>query len=121
MTTIAFLASSVDPRIAAAAAQAALGEPFFASFLPAIGDSCFLSLFTDKYCKLKEEVPPWLTDTHQKTVGEAFDAAKCGEGEMPDERYGLSAMNIAGLADGQWLAFPSFNSLHLLSFFHHFF
>ncbi|GAU90876.1 hypothetical protein RvY_03234 [Ramazzottius varieornatus] len=78
MTTIAFLASTVDPRIASAAAQAAL----------------------DKYCKLKEEVPPWLAETHQKAVGEAYDMAKRGEGAMPDEQYGLSTMNVAGLAEG---------------------
>ncbi|XP_055342517.1 SWI/SNF complex subunit SMARCC2-like [Paramacrobiotus metropolitanus] len=79
MTTVAFLASTVDPRIASAAAQAAL----------------------EKYCKLKEEVPPWLVETHQKAVGEAFDAAKRGEGALPDDRFGLAAMNIAGLADGE--------------------
>ncbi|OQV23786.1 SWI/SNF complex subunit SMARCC1 [Hypsibius exemplaris] len=78
MTTIAFLASTVDPRIASVAAQAAL----------------------DKYCKLKEEVPPWLADTHRKAVGEAYDSAKRGECEMPDEKYGLSTMNVAGLAEG---------------------
>lgn len=59
------------------------------------------SLFAEKYCKLKEEVPPWLVETHQKAIGEAYDGAKRGEIGMPDEKFGLSAMNIAGLNDGR--------------------
>ena len=58
-------------------------------------------IYLDKYCKLKEEVPPWLAETHQKAVGEAYDIAKRGEGNMPDESYGLTAMNVAGLTEGQ--------------------
>lgn len=64
-----------------------------------------LFVLLDKYCKLKEEVPPWLMETHQKAVGEAFDAAKRGEGEMPDDKYGLSVMNVAGLTEGKASSF----------------
>ena len=41
-----------------------------------------------------------MVETHQKAVGEAYDAAKLGDFDLPDEKYGLSTMNIAGLTEG---------------------
>ncbi|CAD5122759.1 DgyrCDS11167 [Dimorphilus gyrociliatus] len=69
MSTVAFLASVVDPRIAAAASKAALEE----------------------FTKLKEEVPPSLVEAHIKTVQEAKS-----QGKNVDETFGLEKTNIAG-------------------------
>lgn len=69
MSTVAFLASVVDPRIAAAASKAALEE----------------------FTKLKEEVPPSLVEAHIKTVQEAKS-----QGKNVDETFGLDKTNIAG-------------------------
>ena len=49
MSTVAFLASVVDPRVASSAAKAAL----------------------DEFSKMKDEVPPALIDAHMKS-GEAI-------------------------------------------------
>jgi SWI/SNF related-matrix-associated actin-dependent regulator of chromatin subfamily C len=69
MSTVAFLASVVDPRVAGAAAKAALEE----------------------FCKMKEEVPPPLVDAHLRTVQEAVK-----EGVSVDANYGLDRTGIAG-------------------------
>ncbi|XP_077993048.1 SWI/SNF complex subunit SMARCC2-like isoform X2 [Glandiceps talaboti] len=68
MSTVAFLASVVDPRVASAAAKAAIEE----------------------FAKMKEEVPNALTDAHIKKV-EASVAA----GTL-NSNYGLDTTGIAG-------------------------
>ncbi|ESN93812.1 hypothetical protein HELRODRAFT_193880 [Helobdella robusta] len=69
MSTVAFLASIVDPRIAGAAAKAALEE----------------------FSRIKEEVPPWLVDNHLKNLDEARK-----EGVQVDANFGLEKTGIAG-------------------------
>ncbi|KAK3105371.1 hypothetical protein FSP39_023629 [Pinctada imbricata] len=69
MSTVAFLASVVDPRVASSAAKAALEE----------------------FSKMKDEVPPALTDAHIKVVEEAQK-----EGKQVDSQYGLEKSGIAG-------------------------
>jgi len=71
MSTVAFLASVVDPRIAASAAQAAMGE----------------------FCRIKEEVPAGLLDTHVGTV--ATHAANTGK---VDGSVGMAKTGVAGAA-----------------------
>ncbi|XP_061177984.1 SWI/SNF complex subunit SMARCC2-like [Saccostrea echinata] len=71
MSTVAFLASVVDPRVAGAAAKSALEE----------------------FSKMKDEVPPALTDAHVKM---AEDAHK--EGKSVDVEFGLEKSGIAGTA-----------------------
>lgn len=68
MSTVAFLASVVDPRIASSAAKAAM----------------------DEFAKIKEEVPAALVDAHVKNV----EAASVG-GEA-DPTTGLEQTGIAG-------------------------
>ncbi|XP_071943281.1 SWI/SNF complex subunit SMARCC2-like isoform X2 [Antedon mediterranea] len=70
MSTVAFLASAVDPRIAAAAAKAAIEE----------------------FGKLKDEVPPALVDAHVKRVKEALSKG------TNDAEYVLKTSGIAGTA-----------------------
>ncbi|KAA0197132.1 hypothetical protein HAZT_HAZT008995 [Hyalella azteca] len=69
MSTVAFLASVVDPRIAAAAASAAMTE----------------------FCRIKEEVPAALLDSHVRTV-----ASNVAAGNAPDGNLGLDKTGIAG-------------------------
>ncbi|KAK0050063.1 SWI/SNF complex subunit SMARCC2 [Biomphalaria pfeifferi] len=69
MSTVAFLASVVDPRVASAAAKAALEE----------------------FSKMKDEVPPSIVDAHTKTVLNA-----CKDGKMVEPHYGLEKSGIAG-------------------------
>ncbi|XP_078334987.1 SWI/SNF complex subunit SMARCC2-like isoform X3 [Crassostrea virginica] len=71
MSTVAFLASVVDPRVASAAAKSALEE----------------------FSKMRDEVPPALTDAHTKMVE---DATK--EGKSVDAEFGLEKSGIAGTA-----------------------
>ncbi|CAG2202864.1 SMARCC [Mytilus edulis] len=71
MSTVAFLASVVDPRIASSAAKAAL----------------------EQFAKMKDEVPPALVDAHVKTVEEAVK-----EGKDVDQNFGLEKSGIAGTA-----------------------
>lgn len=71
MSTVAFLASVVDPRVASAAAKSALEE----------------------FSKMKDEVPPALTDAHVKMVEEANK-----EGKSLDAEFGLEKSGIAGTA-----------------------
>ncbi|XP_075447439.1 SWI/SNF complex subunit SMARCC2 isoform X8 [Ascaphus truei] len=69
MSTVAFLASVVDPRVASAAAKSAL----------------------DEFSKMKEEVPTALVEAHVRKVE---DAAKVTG--KPDPSYGLESSGIAG-------------------------
>ncbi|KAF2358671.1 SMARCC C-terminal [Trinorchestia longiramus] len=69
MSTVAFLASVVDPRIAAAAASAAMTE----------------------FCRIKEEVPAALLDAHVRTVANHVAA-----GNTADGTQGLDKTGIAG-------------------------
>ncbi|MCI4391118.1 hypothetical protein PGIGA_G00130590 [Pangasianodon gigas] len=71
MSTVAFLASVVDPRVAAAAAKAALEE----------------------FSRVREEVPAELVEAHVKKVEEA--ARSTGK---VDPSYGLESSGIAGTA-----------------------
>ncbi|XP_068123731.1 SWI/SNF complex subunit SMARCC2 isoform X2 [Hyperolius riggenbachi] len=71
MSTVAFLASVVDPRVASAAAKSALEE----------------------FSKMKEEVPSALVEAHVRKVE---DAAKITG--KPDPSYGLESSGIAGTA-----------------------
>lgn len=70
MSTVAFLASVVDPRIAASAAKAAM----------------------DEFCRIKDEVPAALLDSHIRQVA-AHAAAH--EGKV-DPSAGLAKSGIAG-------------------------
>ncbi|KAM4702346.1 SWI/SNF complex subunit SMARCC2 isoform 3-T3 [Discoglossus pictus] len=69
MSTVAFLASVVDPRVASAAAKSAL----------------------DEFSKMKEEVPTALVEAHVRKVE---DAAKMTG--KADPNYGLESSGIAG-------------------------
>ncbi|XP_044143861.1 SWI/SNF complex subunit SMARCC2 isoform X2 [Bufo gargarizans] len=69
MSTVAFLASVVDPRVASAAAKSAL----------------------DEFSKMKEEVPAALVEAHVRKVE---DAAKMTG--KADPSYGLESSGIAG-------------------------
>uniref|UniRef100_A0AAY4A398 SWI/SNF related, matrix associated, actin dependent regulator of chromatin subfamily c member 2 n=1 Tax=Denticeps clupeoides TaxID=299321 RepID=A0AAY4A398_9TELE len=71
MSTVAFLASVVDPRVAAAAARAALEE----------------------FSRVREEVPAELVEAHVKKVQEA--ARTTGK---VDPAFGLESSGIAGTA-----------------------
>ncbi|KAG5271741.1 hypothetical protein AALO_G00183500 [Alosa alosa] len=71
MSTVAFLASVVDPRVAAAAARAALEE----------------------FSRVREEVPAELVEAHVKKVQEA--ARNTGK---VDPAFGLESSGIAGTA-----------------------
>ena len=66
MSTVAFLASIVDPRIAAAAAKAAI----------------------DEFSKIKDEVPQSMIEAHVKKVVEAFK-----EGKTTDTSYGVPSLD----------------------------
>ncbi|XP_052805807.1 SWI/SNF complex subunit SMARCC2-like [Mya arenaria] len=71
MSTVAFLASTVDPRVASSAAKAAL----------------------ETFSKMKDEVPPALIDAHVKTVEKA-----ASEGKEVGPEFGLDQTGIAGTA-----------------------
>ncbi|XP_063952761.1 SWI/SNF complex subunit SMARCC2-like isoform X1 [Lytechinus pictus] len=73
MSTVAFLASAVDPRVASAAAKAAIEE----------------------FAKMKDEVPTTLVDVHIRRVE---DAAEKG---LLDNRYLLGVSGIAGTNEQQ--------------------
>lgn len=70
MSTVAFLASVVDPRVAAAAAKAAMEE----------------------FAAIKDEVPATIMDNHMKNVEKASAAGKF------NPTYGLANSGIAGTA-----------------------
>ena len=71
MSTVAFLASVVDPRVAASASQAAMQE----------------------FCRIKDEVPASLLDSHIRHVADAL--ASNAEGKL-DPLAGLDKSGIAG-------------------------
>ncbi|XP_070535822.1 LOW QUALITY PROTEIN: SWI/SNF complex subunit SMARCC2-like [Ptychodera flava] len=73
MSTVAFLASVVDPRVASAAAKAAIEE----------------------FSKMKDEVPNALTDAHLKKVEAAAEAGTL------DSNFGLETTGIAGTGPNQ--------------------
>lgn len=68
MSTVAFLASVVDPRVAAAAAKAAMEE----------------------FAAIKDEVPATIMDNHMKNVEKASASGKF------NPTYGLASSGIAG-------------------------
>uniref|UniRef100_A0A2P2I1A1 SWI/SNF complex subunit SMARCC2 n=2 Tax=Hirondellea gigas TaxID=1518452 RepID=A0A2P2I1A1_9CRUS len=68
MSTVAFLASVVDPRIAASAASAAMTE----------------------FCRIKEEVPAALLDSHVRTVADHVAAGNATEGTIGLEKTGIA-------------------------------
>ena len=72
MSTVAFLASIVDPRVASAAAKAAIAE----------------------FTKMKDEVPPQTMDSHISSV---VQAAK--EGKKVDANYNIEQTGIAIVAE----------------------
>ncbi|KAI1290154.1 SWI/SNF complex subunit SMARCC2 [Halotydeus destructor] len=72
MSTVAFLASVVDPRVAAAAAKAAIEE----------------------FAKIKDEVPSALVSAHIKTVEQAV-----ADGKDVDPKAGLALTGIAGTGE----------------------
>ncbi len=68
MSTVAFLASVVDPRVASAAAKAAIGE----------------------FTKMKDEVPPQIMDSHINSVVQATK-----DGKKVDSNYNIEQTGIA--------------------------
>ena len=68
MSTVAFLASMVDPRVASAAAKAAIAE----------------------FSKMKDEVPPQTMDSHLANVCQAVK-----EGKKLDANYNIEQTGIA--------------------------
>ena len=69
MSTVAFLASVVDPRVASAAAKAAIAE----------------------FTKMKDEVPPAIVDAH---VGQCVQALKDGK-KIDPSTYNLEQTGVA--------------------------
>merc|ERR1719510_2202671 len=69
MSTVAFLASVVDPRVASSAAKAAMEE----------------------FAKIKDEVPSAIMDAHMKNVKEAVE-----NGADNGDEVGLEKSGIAG-------------------------
>ncbi|KAM4794982.1 SWI/SNF complex subunit SMARCC2 isoform 3-T3 [Rhinophrynus dorsalis] len=88
MSTVAFLASVVDPRVASAAAKSAL----------------------DEFSKMKEEVPTALVEAHVRKVE---DAAKITG--KPDPSYGLESSGIAGTTceENERIDCPKRNTLEI--------
>jgi SWI/SNF related-matrix-associated actin-dependent regulator of chromatin subfamily C len=72
MSTVAFLASIVDPRVASAAAKAAISE----------------------FCKMKDEVPPQTMESHVNSVVQAYK-----DGKKIDSNYNIEQTGIAIVAD----------------------
>jgi SWI/SNF related-matrix-associated actin-dependent regulator of chromatin subfamily C len=68
MSTVAFLASIVDPRVASAAAKAAINE----------------------FTKMKDEVPPQIMDNHVNNVVQALK-----DGKKIDDNYNIEQTGIA--------------------------
>ena len=68
MSTVAFLASMVDPRIASAAAKAAIAE----------------------FTKMKDEVPPQILDSHISNVVQALK-----DGKKVDANYNIEQTGVA--------------------------
>ena len=74
MSTVAFLASVVDPRVASAAAKAAIAE----------------------FTKMKDEVPPHTMDAHVANVVQTVK-----EGKKLDANYNVEQTGIAVVADAK--------------------
>lgn len=75
MSTVAFLASVVDPRVAATAAKAAM----------------------DEFAKIKDEVPTALVSNHVKNI----QAASATSGGKVDPKAGLNQSGIAGTEESE--------------------
>lgn len=96
MSTVAFLASVVDPRVASAAAKAALGEneqQRRCNFLVNLRLSNLWLLPAEEFSRVREEVPTELVEAHVKKVQEA--ARSTGK---VDPTFGLESSGIAGTA-----------------------
>uniref|UniRef100_A0A6Q2X7A5 SWI/SNF related, matrix associated, actin dependent regulator of chromatin, subfamily c, member 2 n=1 Tax=Esox lucius TaxID=8010 RepID=A0A6Q2X7A5_ESOLU len=93
MSTVAFLASVVDPRVASAAAKSALEE----------------------FSRMKEEVPAALVEAHVRRVEEAARASG-----RQDPLYGLEGSGIAGtsLEDGEKPVCLALTNIHVIHFVH---
>ncbi len=72
MSTVAFLASMVDPRVASAAAKAAIAE----------------------FTRMKDEVPPHMMSSHLKSVADAYK-----EGKKIDASYNIDKTGIAVIGE----------------------
>ena len=77
MSTVAFLASMVDPRIASAAAKAAIAE----------------------FTKMKDEVPPQILDSHISNVVQALKEGKKIDANYNIEQTGIAIVPEAAKAD----------------------
>lgn len=108
MSTVAFLASVVDPRVASAAAKSALGErlkresgerasPRPASWVFNPLPPVLPPPPPEEFSRMKEEVPAALVEAHVRRVEEAARVSG-----RQDPLYGLEGSGIAGtgLEDG---------------------
>merc|ERR1719481_1028567 len=77
MSTVAFLASVVDPRVAASAAKAAMEE----------------------FAKIKDEVPSAIMDAHMKNVKEAVENGADNGDEVGLEKSGIAGTEKEGEED----------------------
>merc|ERR1712228_364224 len=77
MSTVAFLASVVDPRVASSAAKAAMEE----------------------FAKIKDEVPQALLDSHMKHVKEAVENGADNGDEVGLEKSGIAGTEKEGEED----------------------
>merc|ERR1711963_51203 len=77
MSTVAFLASVVDPRVAAAAAKSAMEE----------------------FAKIKDEVPSAIMDAHMKNVKEAVENGADNGDEVDLEKSGIAGTEKEGEED----------------------
>merc|ERR1712012_167108 len=77
MSTVAFLASVVDPRVAASAAKSAMEE----------------------FAKIKDEVPSAIMDAHMKNVKEAVENGADNGDEVGLEKSGIAGTEKEGEED----------------------
>merc|ERR1711902_477536 len=77
MSTVAFLASVVDPRVASSAAKAAMEE----------------------FAKIKDEVPSAIMDAHMKNVKEAVENGADNGDEVGLEKSGIAGTEKEGEED----------------------
>merc|ERR1712083_665443 len=78
MSTVAFLASVVDPRVASSAAKAAMEE----------------------FAKIKDEVPSAIMDAHMKNVKEAVEHGADNGDEVGLEKSGIAGTEKEGGEEG---------------------
>ncbi|KAF3856455.1 hypothetical protein F7725_017178 [Dissostichus mawsoni] len=84
MSSVAFLASVVDPRVASAAAKSALVVPYTDNLV-------LSSSLSEEFSRMKEEVPAALVEAHVRRVEEAARVSG-----RQDPLYGLEGSGIAG-------------------------